>query len=109
MHPTSRGTVHIQSADALVKPAVDLAYLSNAINLDVLVHGIKFMCALHCCSPLREITTGSMEPAWIGDDSDDGGAKGMKWDDDKAIREYVRNGLQPVYHPVHGPLFFLSP
>jgi len=46
------------------------------------------------------MTIGSVEPAWIGDDSDDGGAKGVKWDDDEAIREYVRNGLQPVYHPV---------
>ncbi|KAF9510521.1 GMC oxidoreductase [Hydnum rufescens UP504] len=103
-HPISRGTVHIQSADALVKPTVDPAYLSSTIDLDILVHGVKFTRALHGRSPLKEMTVGSVDPAWIGDESDDvsdnNGEKGMKWDDDEAIREYVRNELQTVCHPV---------
>ncbi|KAF9521002.1 GMC oxidoreductase [Hydnum rufescens UP504] len=97
-HPISRGTVHIQSADALVKPAVDPAYLSSTIDLDVLVHAVRFTRTLHRHSPLREMTIGSVEPVWIG--GDDGVEKGIRWEDDEAVREYVRNGLEPVYHPV---------
>jgi hypothetical protein len=52
------------------------------------------------------MTIRSVEPLWIGGDCDDGGdggdEKGVRWEDDEAVREYVRNGLEPVYHPVRG-------
>ncbi|KAF9510528.1 GMC oxidoreductase [Hydnum rufescens UP504] len=102
-HPISRGTVHIQSADPLVRPAVDPAYLSSTIDLDILVHGVRFTHTLHRHSPLKEMTIGSVEPAWISDSdnfSDSHGEKGVKWEDDEAVREYVRNELQSIYHPV---------
>jgi len=102
-HPISRGTVHIQSADALVRPAVDPAYLSSTIDLDILVHGVRFTHTLHRHSPLKEMTIGGVEPAWIDGSvnvSDNDGEKGVKWEDDEAVREYVRNELQSICHPV---------
>lgn len=94
LHPVSRGTVHIQSADALAKPAVDPAYLSSDVDLDLLVHAVKFTKALHEKEPLKELTVGFVEPAW--DDK--------KWDEDETLKEYVKNEFQPVYHPVRSSL-----
>ena len=92
MHPVSRGSVHIQSADALAKPAVDPAYLSSSIDLDLLVNAVKFTKALHERAPLKDLTVGFVEPKW-----DDESAK---WDSDEAVKEYVKNGFEPVHHPV---------
>lgn len=95
MHPVSRGTVHIQSADPLEKPSVDPAYLSSSVDLDIMVNAVKFTKVLHETSPLKDLTVGFVEPAW-----DDEAVT-----TDENLREYVRNGLEPIYHPVSLRIF----
>lgn len=41
-HPYSRGSVKVVSNDPFSPPAVDLGYLSNSLDLAVLVEGVKF-------------------------------------------------------------------
>ncbi|KAF8890365.1 hypothetical protein BD779DRAFT_1438457 [Infundibulicybe gibba] len=42
LHPISRGSVHIASADPFAHPAIDPNYLSNPVELDLMVHAVKF-------------------------------------------------------------------
>jgi len=96
MHPSSRGTVHITSANATDKPAVDPAYLSSTVDRDLLVHGVRFGKKIHDAEPLRGLTTSYIEPAWDDEDEDEGAEGGIG---DEELREYVKNGLEPIYHP----------
>ena len=95
MHPSSRGNVHIISTNAADKPAVDPAYLSSTVDRDLLVHAVRFGKKLHDSAPLKGCTTSYVEPAW--DDDEDEGEGGIS---DDELREYVKNGLEPIYHPV---------
>lgn len=102
MHPSSRGTVHITSASASDKPAVDPAYLSSTVDRDLLVHGVRFGKKIHDAEPLRGLTTSYVEPAWDDEDEDEDAEGGIN---DEELREYVKNGLEPIYHPVSPSLW----
>ncbi|TFY61039.1 hypothetical protein EVG20_g7209 [Dentipellis fragilis] len=88
LHPYSRGSVHITTSDPLVPPAIDPAYFSNPIDLDLMVDAIKFS---------RKIA--STEPYY---------REGMKFldpsvevlDDDEALREWVKNTVETIFHPI---------
>ena len=41
-HPYSRGNVHLTSSDPLTQPAIDVNYLANPADLDILAYGIDF-------------------------------------------------------------------
>lgn len=93
MHAASRGSVHIVSSNAANKPAVDPAYLSSTVDLDLLVHSVKFAKKLQDAEPLNGYTTSYVEPAWDPEVEDDGV-------NEEELKEFVKNGLEPVYHPV---------
>lgn len=97
MHPASRGSVHITSSNPADKPLVDPAYLSSTVDRDLLVHGVKFVKKIQDTEPLKAHTTSYVEPAW---DDEDEEVDGVALEDE--LREFVKNGLEPIYHPVSG-------
>lgn len=86
-HPFSRGNVHISSADPFAPPSIDPRVLDNGIDLDILVEAIRFARKVVATEPLREMITGEVGP-------------GVDKQTDDDIKEYVRDNVQTVFHPV---------
>ncbi|KAK1229363.1 hypothetical protein PQX77_007584 [Marasmius sp. AFHP31] len=85
--PLSRGTVHIASTDPMEKPLVDPQFLSAKTDLDIIVAGFKFIQGLFTQSKtFAEGVVGEVAPATGGDD--------------EKLREYIKNNLNVVFHPV---------
>lgn len=97
MHPASRGTVHITSSNPADKPSVDPAYLSNTVDRDLLVHGVRFVKKMQDTEPLKALTVAYVEPAWDDEDEENKEEAGVS---EEELREFVKNGLEPIYHPV---------
>lgn len=89
MHPLSRGTVHITSADPLAPPAIDPNYFVNEADLDLVVHAVEYALKVYRTEPLSRHVTKQIIP------SPDVVAKGRE-----GLREYVKENCGPVYHPV---------
>jgi choline dehydrogenase-like flavoprotein len=105
MHPSSRGNVHITSSNPSDKPSVDPAYLSSTVDRDLLVHAVRFGKKVHDSEPLKGFTTSYVEPPWEDDEECEGEGEesGEGGVSDEELREYVKNGLEPIYHPVSIP------
>ena len=88
MHPLSRGSVHIASADPLVSPDIDPNYLSNEADLDLLCHIVRFALRLYNTPPLSEIVKNLVLPPPDA------------LEDENGLREYVKEQFISVYHPV---------
>ncbi|KAG9127180.1 hypothetical protein FRC07_000330 [Ceratobasidium sp. 392] len=86
-HPFSRGNVHINSANPLVKPAFDPKYFSKSIDLDSLVEAVKFGQTIAQTEPLASAIVGRQDPA-----------PGVVSDAD--IANYVKTFVESVYHPI---------
>lgn len=89
LHPLSRGTVHIASADPLAPPAIDPNYFSNPLDLELLTHILKYTLKVYGTEPFKGAVRAPVMP---GADVLQGG--------DAALREYVKQWCGPVYHPV---------
>lgn len=100
MHPSSRGNVHIISSNPADKPSVDPAYLSSTVDRDLLVHAVRFGKKIHDSEPLKGFTTSYVEPPWEDDDDDEESGEGDGGVSDEELREFVKNGMEPIYHPV---------
>jgi choline dehydrogenase len=85
LHPFSRGTVAIKSADAFVEPSIDPRYGSNPLDLQIVIEGIKFQNKLITTAPMLELLPVQVAPPAIADDA--------------ALELYVKLGLQTNYHP----------
>ncbi|TFY79502.1 hypothetical protein EWM64_g4510 [Hericium alpestre] len=65
VHPLSRGSVHIASADPLAAPAIDPAYLKHSLDLAVLVQATRFVWKLADTEPLKSTCVGMrVAPFW---------------------------------------------
>lgn len=89
MHPLSRGSVHLSSADPLAPPAIDPNYFANAADLDLVVHTIEFALKLFATPPLGTQMVGPHIPS---KEVLDKGKAGLE--------EYVKANCGPVFHPV---------
>lgn len=89
MHPLSRGTVHIASADPLDPPAIDPNYFENDADLDLMVHVAEFTLKIMKTPPLSEQVTRVILP------QKDVLAKGRE-----GLKEFARATCSPVFHPV---------
>lgn len=89
MHPLSRGSVHITTSDPLAPPAIDPNYFANEADLDIVVNSIELALKINATPPL------STQVVRIHSPSKDVLEKGKE-----GLREYVRAGCWPVYHPV---------
>ncbi|TFK86053.1 GMC oxidoreductase [Polyporus arcularius HHB13444] len=88
MHPFSRGSVHISSADPRAPPAIDPNYFSNPLDLEILLALFKFALKLYDTDPIREAVVRRVAPTAEESSSDE------------ALLEYIKNGSGCVYHPL---------
>ncbi len=87
LHPQSRGEIRLRSADPRDPPRIFARYLSDRRDLDTLVAGVKTM---------REVAKGKALAAYRGTERSPGEAVRT----DSEIADYVRRGLETLYHPV---------
>jgi len=88
LHPLSRGSIHIGSADPLAKPIIDAGYLRNPLDVDILVSSVRFARKLMQTAPYSDAKPTFYDPP------------GEIIDDDDKIRDWVRSRVEPIYHPV---------
>jgi choline dehydrogenase-like flavoprotein len=86
LHPKSRGSVRLQSADPAKPPAIDPKFLDEPEDLEAMVAGFKLTRKLMDAPALRAMRIRDMFTA------------GIETDDD--IRSILRSRVDTVYHPV---------
>jgi choline dehydrogenase len=87
LRPESRGSIHAVSADFRAKPDIVPNFLTDPIDCDVLVAGMKFARAMTKTEVLKPIVVEELSP-------------GADAKDDDALLEYARNTGATLYHPV---------
>lgn len=89
LHPLSRGTVHINTADPFfAQPRVDYRALSNPTDLDIQVEFVKFSRRYFLETSLAEFGPVEVSP-------------GANVTSDEALREALRGLISPTcFHPV---------
>jgi choline dehydrogenase len=83
----SRGRIRLTSADPRHKPAIDPAYLSDMADFDPLVRGIAMAREFAAAKPLSRLVKPELAPG-----------AGIRTETD--LREWIRNDLNTLYHPV---------
>ena len=86
-HPKSRGSVSLRSSSPFDPPLIRANYLQNESDLQVLVEGIKIA---------RQIAHSEVFDEFRGEEV----APGAEKKSDKAIRDYIREACDTIYHPV---------
>ncbi|KAI9798211.1 MAG: hypothetical protein M1825_005402 [Sarcosagium campestre] len=85
MHPFSRGTCHINSANPFEPPIVDPRYGSNPVDLDILAAALLFNRRILATPPMQELQPAQFVPP-IDADMD-------------AIMQVIKNGVRTEFHP----------
>ncbi|KAF8689786.1 GMC oxidoreductase, partial [Rhizoctonia solani] len=86
-HPFSRGNVHLNSSDPLTPPQIDPKYFSKSIDLETMVHLVKFSQKLAKTEPLASVVVARQDPApEVTSDSD--------------IIEYIKANVGSIQHPI---------
>ena len=102
VRPESRGSIHLASADPTVYPTITPNYLSNPLDQEVAVAGIKWGRRIAAQASLAPYLDHEMLP-------------GPGLDGDEAMLAYARMTGSTVYHPVgtcqmgHGPSAVVDP
>ncbi|CAE6434708.1 unnamed protein product [Rhizoctonia solani] len=86
-HPFSRGNIHLNSSDPLVPPQIDPKYFSKSIDLDILVHSIKFVQKISKTEPLASMIVSRQEPA-------------PEVISDTAIANFIKVNVASIHHPI---------
>ncbi len=90
LRPQSRGHVRLHSADMRDTPLIDPRFLSVESDMDGMVAGIRMIRRIYAQMPLMQ--HGGRE---LGTD-----AFGPGEGDESAIRDFVRNNADSIFHPV---------
>lgn len=85
MHPFSRGTCYIQSADPFEPPAIDPRWLTNPVDRQVLVEAMFFNRQILATPPMAELQAAQFVPPINADEA--------------AINQVIDTGIRTVYHP----------
>ena len=85
MHPFSRGTCHIQSADPFQPPAIDPRWLTNPVDRQVLIEALLFNRRILATPPMMELQAAQFVPP-VDADLD-------------AINQVIDNGIRTEFHP----------
>ncbi|KAI0332148.1 GMC oxidoreductase [Cubamyces sp. BRFM 1775] len=89
MHPLSRGSVHIASADPAAPPAIDPNYFSNPLDLEMLLAILKFTIdKAYKTSPFSDPVRKQVSPS------------PEECASDETLKEYIKNNCGCVYHPL---------
>jgi choline dehydrogenase len=87
MHPASRGSVRLQSADPSAPPAIQVNYLADEADLEGLVHGLETVRRIGEAPALAEYRGDEIGPGPGG------------WETE-ALRAYIRENVGTFFHPV---------
>ncbi|ABQ70617.1 glucose-methanol-choline oxidoreductase [Rhizorhabdus wittichii RW1] len=85
--PRSRGSVRLRSSDPFDDPIVDLNWLSEQADADLLVKGLRYLRQIAGSEPLASIIAEERAPGPL-----------LQSDDD--LERYVRETAESAYHPV---------
>ena len=83
----SRGRVWLRSDDPRHKPAIDPAYLSDGMDIEPLVEGIRMAREFAATGPLAKACTEELSP-------------GPDVHTDAQVKEFIRRDLGTLFHPV---------
>jgi choline dehydrogenase len=83
----SRGRIRLRSADPRHKPAIDPAYLSDTSDIQPLVWAIQRAREFAAARPLAKLCRSELAP-------------GDQVQTEPEIRDFIRNNLSTIYHPV---------
>ncbi|KAM7222977.1 choline dehydrogenase [Rhypophila decipiens] len=92
MHPFSRGSVHISSADIEVKPTLDPKYLSNEYDIQAAIAAIRYARKIANTAPLRDLWVAEYEPGLD--------AVPESGDNTAQYRDFVLNTTLSIFHPI---------
>lgn len=87
LYPKSRGRVGLASPDPHAKPLIDPNLLSDERDLDPLVRSIRISRQILTAAPFQPYAAVEYGP-------------GPEVDDDEGLKEYIRNNVATVHHPV---------
>jgi choline dehydrogenase len=102
LHPESRGSVRLGTADPLASPRIALNLLSRRADIDTLIRGFRIARKIYATAPLADLVDRETRP-------------GAAVETDAEIEAYIREGLNVSYHPVgtctmgHGPDAVVDP
>lgn len=85
MHPLSRGTCHITSANPFDPPAIDPRWLTNPVDRQVLVEALLFNRRILSSPPMLELQAAQFVPSLSADIT--------------AINQVIDNGIRTEFHP----------
>lgn len=87
LRPSSRGHVHIKSADPLAAPEISLNYLSSSEDIDVAVSSVKFTRRIMAAEALRRFNPQELKP-------------GPHVQSDEQLLDAARDLGTTIFHPV---------
>ncbi|PNS18356.1 hypothetical protein CAC42_6173 [Sphaceloma murrayae] len=87
MHPTSRGTIKLASANPFDQPLVDPAHLKNPIDLQIMVESVKYARRLMATKAMKPLSPAEYVP-------------GAAVTSDEDIGQFVKNTAGTIWHPV---------
>jgi len=85
MHPFSRGTCYINSADPFQPPLIDPRWLSNPIDKQVLIEALLFNRQILATPPMAELQPAQFVPPIDADEA--------------ALIQVINNGIRTEFHP----------
>ena len=85
MHPFSRGTCYIQSADPFQPPAIDPRWLTNPVDRQILVEALFFNRQILATPPMVELQAAQFVPPADADED--------------ALNQIISNGIRTEFHP----------
>jgi len=86
LHPKSRGTLKLRTADPFDAPAIDPRFLSEESDLVSMRSGVERMCAIFEHPPLKQLVKRNMDIAAFSSQA--------------ALIKWIRARAETVYHPV---------
>ncbi|KAI9679252.1 MAG: hypothetical protein M1817_005271 [Caeruleum heppii] len=90
VHPYSRGSIHVQSADPTVYPVIDPRYLSNPLDLDVLTSIAFSLQTIASTQPFASLLKGNGTEYEIG----------YEKLTPQNVRQHVKKTLNTLYHGI---------
>lgn len=85
-HPFSRGYIAINTTDPFLQPVIDFRTVSNPIDLDLYVEGLKFGRKLIQTPAIQALGPSEVQP----------GAEKVS---DEDLKEYTRGSMGTMFHP----------
>ena len=85
--PESKGSIHIKSDNPEEHPSIRYNFLSNQLDKDTLVAGVKLIRQIMQSDPMKEFCDDEIQP-------------GLAFASDEEILKYIKDKAETVYHPV---------